>query len=148
MKRKELATSKASKMTAMKRGRSSAASSKPAIKKKKSPSNVSTPATGSLSQNTRCPRLACRTEMASEAIPAIAEAFPYYKSGRALIHLRDNPKPEFQLHKAVLERNSSWFAGEFAKNKMVREGFGYRFTLNQPPGHNVPFLIQTVMQNL
>ncbi|MCJ1388316.1 hypothetical protein MMC18_001162 [Xylographa bjoerkii] len=143
--RKGLGTSEASKMTTAKRSRGSVQPPKPTVKslKQNLASKISTPTSGSSPMDAMSPHDGRSTKMDSEAMNVTTEAFPVFKSGRVVVHLRDDPKSEFQLHRAVLERDSSWFAGEFAKTGVIREGTRYRFTLNLPSGHNVPTLKQT-----
>ncbi|MCJ1383419.1 hypothetical protein MMC17_006533 [Xylographa soralifera] len=145
MKRKELDTSEVSKMASKRRSRSSIEPPKPNAKslKQNPASKASTYTAGSSALGTTSPDVGRRKEMDTETVIVAPEAFPVFRSGRVVIHLCDNPKSEFQLHRAVLERDSSWFAREFAKPSIVKDGTSHRFTLTQLPEHNLPFLMQT-----
>ena len=95
--------------------------------------------------NAESPHVDCRTGMNAEAVVVAAEAFPVFNSGRVVICLCANPKSEFRLHRAVLERDSSWFAREFAKPTIIKDGISHRFTLLQSAEHSLPLLMQTVI---
>lgn len=41
------------------------------------------------------------------------DAFPHFSKGTVGIYLSPDPKHQYRLHKAVLERNSSWFSRSF-----------------------------------
>ncbi|MCJ1400015.1 hypothetical protein MMC11_003218 [Xylographa trunciseda] len=149
MKRKDCAKSEASKMTATKRSRSSVKSTKPTVKslKPKPASKVSTPTSGISPPIVISQHAGHRTQMDAEATSATPEAFPCFKSGRVLVYLHDTSEADFQLHRAVLERDSSWFAGEFAKTGIAKEGTKYKCILTRKPGHDVPFLAQMDSSN-
>lgn len=74
------------------------------------------------------------------------EVFPCYSLGRVYIHLDTNAQHSFQLHRAVLERQSTWFANEFARTGSIKEASRYRFFLTMSPKHKVALLVQTVIQ--
>ncbi|MCJ1478605.1 hypothetical protein MMC13_007286 [Lambiella insularis] len=78
--------------------------------------------------------------------PLVAEGsqvFPCYSAGRVFIHLDiTNARAGFQLHRAVLERQSSWFANEFQKSDSITDSIRFLFYLKTCE-HKPPLLVQS-----
>lgn len=56
-----------------------------------------------------------RTMASSKANAAEIDDFPCWAKGTVWIEVSQDPTHQYQLHKAVLERNSTWFAAELEK---------------------------------
>ena len=79
--------------------------------------------------------------------------FPRWSKGTVWIHLSDDARYQYQLHKAVLERTSTWFGEELRKKvddsatvavEAPRQGVTYLFVLENDVHGGQPTLIRKV----
>ena len=75
------------------------------------------------------------------------EDFPRFSKGTVSISLSELPHHQYRLHKAVLERNSSWFTKELSKASIIdntatssNDGIKHEFDLRQLPESVIPEL--------
>lgn len=68
----------------------------------------------------------CRRIITSpESSNAEIDDFPCWAKGTVWIEMPEDSNRQYQLHKAVLERNSTWFAAELAKT-ILEPGVGWK----------------------
>lgn len=80
----------------------------------------------SITESERTPRNGnkCRRTIAtSESSITEIDDFPCWAKGTVLIEMPEASNRQYQLHKAVLERNSTWFAAELGKT-ILEPGIG------------------------
>ena len=79
--------------------------------------------------------------------------FPRWLKGTVWIQLTDNPRYQYQLHKAVLERTSTWFGEELRKKidesgtvavEAPSQGVKYMFILEDGINGGLPVLVRKV----
>ncbi len=94
-----------------------------------------------------------RTRATNDTDATVADGFPRWMKGTVWIHLSDDPKYQYQLHKAVLERTSTWFLEELRKNidesskvavEAPKEGVKFRFVLEHVGNGGEPTLVRKV----
>jgi len=75
-----------------------------------------------------------------EPASSAENGFPRWSKGTVWVHLSDDPRYQYQLHKAVLERTSTWFSEELRKKiddsatvvvDAPRQGVKYLFVLER-----------------
>lgn len=76
------------------------------------------------------PRKCQRIIASSASSNAEIDGFPCWAKGTVLIEMHEDSKCQYQLHKAVLERNSTWFAAEFGKT-IFEPGIGRKGHLKE-----------------
>ncbi|KAI9878391.1 MAG: hypothetical protein M1830_001021 [Pleopsidium flavum] len=90
-----------------------------------------------------------RTRTSNDTHTNVVDGFPRWMKGTVWIHISDNPKYQYQLHKAVLERTSTWFLEELRKNidesgkvavEAPKEGVKFNFVLECSGNDHEPLL--------
>lgn len=91
--------------------------------------------------------------------PGANDAFPHFSKGTVGIYLSSDPMYQYRLHKAVLERNSSWFSQSFkawedmtledktapTRGNRTFEGIKYCYFLERLEGHEDYLLVRKVL---
>ena len=89
----------------------------------------------------------------SESNDAEIDDFPHWAKGTVWVELSQDLNCHYQLHKAVLERNSTWFAEELGRTLVepgglrrsyLKEIVRYLFRLDPVDGSKEPLLRRTV----
>jgi len=142
MKRKEPDSGKGGGTTAIKRNRGTAKTSEGPAAKQISPSPVVTVSSADPVATSSEPH---RSTTAPRTMASSPDIFPRFSAGTVLIQLTNEPKDNYQLHRAVLDRNSTWFAHELKKNEGQRESVSFCFVLRRPPGQVIPVLYKMVI---
>jgi len=78
-------------------------------------------------------------------MPTSPDMFPRFSAGTVNVQLSEEPNGQYQLHRAVLERSSTWFGRALQKNAETRESSNFRFILRQTPGQVIPMLFKMVI---
>lgn len=98
-----------------------------------------------------------RKRTTDETSSKAANGFPRWTKGTVWIHLSEDPRHQYQLHKAVLERTSTWFLEELRKNidhsakipvEAPSEGVKFQFVLEQVGDDGELVLVRTVSHKL
>ena len=145
LKRKELSLGEISTTTASKRHHGTVKPPEGLAAKQISPASA---VTGSSEDLLAYPSSSQRSSAVPKSLVATSpDIFPRFSAGTVTIHLSQELKSEYRLHRAVLDRNSAWFALKLKKPEGTRDSIGFRFTLAQPSGQVIfiPLLVQTVI---
>lgn len=137
MKRKESDTGKTNASKLKKRGRGPTQASAKQI----SPSTVTTSSEDPLATPSDSQR---GSTIPRSVLSTSPDMFPHFAFGTVILQLSNEPTAQYQLHRAVLERNSTWFKRALRKDEGAPVSVVFCFTLTQPPGQIIPSLVKTV----